>query len=151
MTKGLLEEIVMGNRTRQRPPCARVNSPNHPPGTWGPRQPGGAEEAPAQTDPPGLCCLSALSPALSVTCMCPSLPSSVPKPGVLKSPPFAPIDSQLLLSGPLWTTPSYPHLKRLRSSLIASGCGWRRVGALREWRQKPHITSCIYLSGVASE
>ncbi|KAI4804054.1 hypothetical protein KUCAC02_025699 [Chaenocephalus aceratus] len=38
MTMGLgaLEEIVTGNRTRQRLPYAEVNSPNHPPGTWSP-------------------------------------------------------------------------------------------------------------------
>lgn len=38
MTMGLvaLEEIVMGSGTRRRLPCAGVNSPNHPPGTWSP-------------------------------------------------------------------------------------------------------------------
>lgn len=43
MTMGLvaLEEIVMGSRTRQRLPRARVNSPNHPPGTWSPDSWGG--------------------------------------------------------------------------------------------------------------
>lgn len=45
MTIGLvaLEEIVMGSRTRQRLPCAGVNSPNHPPGTWSPDSRGEVE------------------------------------------------------------------------------------------------------------
>lgn len=45
MTMGLvaLEEIVMGSRTRERLPCAGVNSPNHPPGTWSPDSRGEVE------------------------------------------------------------------------------------------------------------
>lgn len=38
-----LEEIVMGSRTRQRLPCAGVNSPNHPSGTWSPDSRGEVE------------------------------------------------------------------------------------------------------------
>ena len=47
MTMGLvaLEEIVMGSGTRQRLLCAGVNSPNHPPGTWGPDSRGGGGAA----------------------------------------------------------------------------------------------------------
>lgn len=43
MTKGLvaLEEIVSG--TRQRVPCAGVNSPNHTPETWSPDRRGEVE------------------------------------------------------------------------------------------------------------
>lgn len=42
----------MGNRTRQRPPCARVNSPNHPPGTWGPDSRGGGRGGPGPDGSP---------------------------------------------------------------------------------------------------
>lgn len=40
-----LEEIIMGSGSRQRLPCAGVNSPNHPPGTWSPDNRGGGEGA----------------------------------------------------------------------------------------------------------
>ncbi len=163
MTMGLvaLEEIVTGSRTRQWLPCAGVNSPNHPPGTWSPDSwgKGGAagltpatgcsdRAAPAQTDEPELWCLSALSPALSVTCMCPSLPLELPKTCLVK---FPSICSHLLLAPSLQEPFDHTHISPPKTAcvplLITSGCECRWGGG--GW--KPHITSCIYLSRAASE
>lgn len=103
MTMGLgaLEEIVTGNRTRQRLPYAEVNSPNHPPGTWSPDSRGEVEplawprlQAAGTEEPqPRLinhdCDVSLLlvPPCWWPACA-PPFHYVCPKPALLNSPPF---------------------------------------------------------------
>lgn len=80
--------------------------------------------------------------------MSPPFPLYLPQISPVKFPSILLIYCQLLLFRTLLAAPTNLHLKLLGSSLITSVCV---CGGWWGWRRKPHITSCIYLSRVASE
>lgn len=140
----------MGNGTRQRLPCAGVNSPNHPPGTWSPDSRGGGGGAAAQTTTATGCgdrgapgpdgspgTALSLRPAGDLRVPLPSIivaETSLVKFHLICPPIYHKLLLLLLLRNRL-TTPSYPHLNLLCSSFnhlwmwVEAGGGFEGVEA----------------------